>query len=161
MRPRTIALIALVALAAVLLVPRLLGVERYAITGGSMGKAIPAGSLVLAEPIDAGELRPGDVATFVPAGHGERVTHRVVATDGGIVTRGDANTARDPWRIAPGTPVHRVVADVPYAGRAVIALNEHAVLLLAFGILATLLAMAPPPSGLRRPGTTVRAGVTS
>lgn len=126
--------------------PRLLGYERYAITGGSMGEAVPQGSLVLAHATTARDLRPGDVATFVPAGHRERVTHRVVGTSpDGLTTRGDANPAADPWHLAPDTAVHRVVADVPHVGAAVVALGDHGAALILFGCAALALALVPWP----------------
>jgi signal peptidase len=147
MRRRTVAGIGALLIVAVLVVPRLFGYRPYAVTGGSMAQAVPAGSLVLATAVDAAQLRRGDVATFVPAGHRERVTHRVVSTRGGIRTRGDANRAADPWTVDPRSPVHRVVADVPHAGRAIVAVQDHALTVLAVGLLALLVAGVPPASG--------------
>lgn len=111
------------ALAAALLLPAAVGLRGYAITGASMGEALPAGSLAFSREAPAGDLRAGDVVTLVPAGRGEAVTHRVVGRDaGGVITRGDASAAADPWR-ATGT-VRRVAFHVPLAGRAVAAARE-------------------------------------
>jgi signal peptidase I len=136
---RALALAAVI-LVALLAVPSLLGVERFAITGGSMGSAVPVGSLVFTKPVAATAVRPGDVVTFRPPGLAETVTHRVVSTDpDGIRTRGDANAAADPWRLGAGVPLRRVVAHVPAAGYAAAALRGPAIAGLAALLLALVL----------------------
>ena len=45
-------------------------------------------------------IRPGDVVVFRSPTDGRRVTHRVVTSNAeGIITRGDNNDVRDPWRL--------------------------------------------------------------
>src|SRR4051812_30326444 len=100
-----------------MLVPTLLGYERYVITGDSMGAAIPRGSIAYARAVPVENLRAGDVITYTPPGARRKVTHRIVWTGRGadgvraFQTRGDANSARDPWRfeLSGGTQA-RVVA---------------------------------------------------
>jgi signal peptidase I len=134
---RALAVIAAV-LVALLAVPSLFGVERFAITGGSMGSAVPVGSLVLTKPVATTAVRSGDVITFRPPGLAETVTHRVIsAGPDGIRTRGDANAAADPWRLSAGVPLRRVVAHVPAAGYAAAALRGPALA----GVAALLLAL--------------------
>ena len=45
-------------------VPRVLGVQPYAIVSGSMEPAYPTGSLVYAQPVAGEDLQVGDVAAF-------------------------------------------------------------------------------------------------
>ena len=133
------AAIAACALAALLLVPSAFGVSRYAITGGSMGDALPKGSLAFTTTTTAGAARPGDVITFQPPGLSETVTHRVLHhEDGAIRTRGDANRAADPWRLDAAAHIERVRFHIPLAGYAVVALRGP----LALALLALVLAAA-------------------
>jgi signal peptidase len=129
------ALVALVVVA--LLASTLLGVDRYVITGRSMGSAVPVGSLVLGRAVAAADVHRGDIITFRPPGFAQEVTHRVIGADGrGIVTRGDANAAADPWRLGAGVSLRRVVAHVPDAGYAVAALRTPALLGLLVAAMA-------------------------
>ena len=45
-------------------VPRVMGMQSYAIISGSMEPAYPTGSLVYAEPAEGAALQAGDVAAF-------------------------------------------------------------------------------------------------
>jgi signal peptidase len=151
-------LVALIALA--LLVPGLVGLHRYVITSGSMGHAIPTGSVVLDRDVPMAAVRPGDVITFTAPGRSEPITHRVVTVGaGGVTTRGDANRASDPWRLPLDTPVRRVAAHVPVLGYGVAALRPAFVrgLLLAAlaGGLGLLLLGGVARDLRRRPGGAV------
>ncbi|CDJ99938.1 Signal peptidase I [Microbacterium sp. C448] len=95
---------ALVGLAAtlVLVVPLVIGAERYTILGGSMEPAIPLGSLVVVQPRELNDIRVGDVITYqLESGEATVATHRVVGEglvgDGErvLVTQGDANDSAD------------------------------------------------------------------
>ena len=69
-----------VALALLILLPSLLGYERYVIESGSMEPALPVGSVVYSRPVDADDLAVGDIITFKPPpeyGIDQVVTHRV------------------------------------------------------------------------------------
>src|SRR5882672_1248363 len=95
-------LAACLALAAGVLVPALLGYQRYVITSGSMTGTYDRGSLVFDRVVATASLRAGDVITFRPPGHPAFVTHRIasVATVRGqrvFTTKGDANRAADAW----------------------------------------------------------------
>ena len=90
-----------------LVVPALLGYERYVIVSGSMSGTYDRGSLVFDEVVPVADLRVGDVITYRPppgAGPTGLVTHRIAAIRrderGGRVfrTRGDANPTVDPGR---------------------------------------------------------------
>jgi signal peptidase I len=150
---RTAALLLLVALSALVLVPAALGYERYVITGGSMGRSLPRGSIAFERRVPVSALRVGDVITYTPPGRQERVTHRVVAIGGGALrTRGDANAATDPWRFRLSGAQQAVVRfHVPVAGFALAALAIRWVRMLVIGGPALLVAAAV----LRRPAAAV------
>jgi signal peptidase I len=138
-----VAALAALAVTALLLVPSAFGLGRYAITGQSMGDALPEGALAFTKDARTADLRAGDVVTFRPPGMTGTVTHRVIdARDGVVRTRGDANAAADPWRLTAATPVQRVVAHVPFAGYAAAALRAPVLLGLA-GLLLLGAAVRP------------------
>jgi signal peptidase len=150
---RAVSLVATAAcllLAAAVLLPALLGVERYAITSGSMQGSYDRGSLVYAKAVPVDSLRVGDAITYSPpraAGSGELITHRIAAIgrdrDGRRVfrTKGDANPAVDPWRFSLDRPTQaKAVAHVPWAGYALAALGVRQVRMLLIGLPALLIA---------------------
>lgn len=138
--------------AALLIVPAAFGVRAFVITGGSMGSSIPVGSLAFSTAVHVDELRQGDVVTFRPA-DGRTVTHRVAGRDGaGIVTRGDANRAADPWRVTDATQPRRVAFHVPVAGYAVAVARR-----LALPVLLALLGSLLLVSGVRDARKVARA----
>ena len=102
------------------------GYKPVAVYSGSMKPTIGVGALALDRPIDAKEVRVGDVITFSdPYLKGRLVTHRVVRiihTARGQVyrTKGDANPSRDPWTIHLTGQVGRVAFDVPFVGYALV-----------------------------------------
>ena len=100
------------------------GFKPVAVYSGSMEPQLHVGSLAVDRPIDASAVRVGDVITFPdPYIDGRLVTHRVVQilhTKKGTAyrTKGDANSARDPWTIRLDGSVGRVAFDIPFAGYA-------------------------------------------
>ncbi len=136
---------------AILALSALMGWQRYVITSGSMTGAYDRGSLVLDEVVPVAELKTGDVITYrPPAGSGPDglVTHRIVSVSTGpgdqrvFRTKGDANTAADPWRftLAKGEQA-RVKLGIPYVGFAVAALSRRDVRMIVVGVPAALLAL--------------------
>src|SRR4051794_11724567 len=138
-----------IGLALLLVIPPLLGFERYVITGGSMAGTYDRGSIVFARPVPVAHLRVGDVITYKPPpGAGPRglVTHRIVriAHDrhGRRVfrTKGDANRTADRWRFTLDDERQaRAVFDVPFAGFVPAALGIRAVRLALIGLPALLI----------------------
>jgi signal peptidase len=132
-----ITLVVAIAVAALIVVPSLLGFDRYAIDGGSMEPRIPKGSIVYSKPADAADLVVGDVITYRPpasSGVGELVTHRIVEkTDrvnanghAQIVFRskGDANPTPDPWHFTlENGEAALEKAHLPYLGYIYLALR--------------------------------------
>ncbi len=162
----TLALAALVALAALMLVPAALGYERYVITSDSMSGTYDRGSLVIERAVPTAELRVGDVITYVPppgSGPAGRVTHRIAsikAAPGGersFRTKGDANASKDPWRFALAAPTQaRAVFGVPYVGYAFAALGFRHLRMLVIGLPAALIAFALLARLWREAGEEVR-----
>lgn len=164
---RTFTLLTNLALGAVVLVslamllPGLIGMQRYVITTGSMTGTYDVGTLVFDRAVPARDLRVGDVITYLPpasSGVDHLVTHRLVSvrTHAGHTTyrtRGDANPASDPWTFELSTDRQpRVAFAAPYVGRIFIALSDAATRRLVIGgpaLLVGLLALRELVSALR------------
>lgn len=89
----TILMVVLLALAAVLIVPVILGYTELAVLTGSMQPTIPVGSLIYVKEVEPSTMQMGDVVTYQLEGD-TMVTHRVVEVnpdEGYLVTQGDAN----------------------------------------------------------------------
>jgi signal peptidase len=142
------AALAVAAIAALLvLVPALVGWERYAIVSGSMTGTYDRGSLVLAEVVPVDDLRVGDVITYTPPAGDHLVTHRIAwigRDDAGrriFRTKGDANAVADPWTFRLDRPTQaRVRMGVPYAGHALTALGRRDVRMIVIALPALLIA---------------------
>jgi signal peptidase len=145
------ALVVLLALAVAMLLPALLGYQRYVITGSSMSGTYDRGSLVWERQVPVSELQVGDVITYQPprdrAPDG-LVTHRIVSVKRdphqGLVLRtmGDANPAPDPWRFTLASESQsRVEFAFPYLGYAFAALALREVRMVAIGLPALLVAL--------------------
>lgn len=158
-------------LAAAMLVPALLGFERYVITGGSMDGTYDRGSLLYAEEVAVSELEVGDVITYTPppgAGPDGNVTHRIVAIRdrkrGAPVlrTKGDANPAPDPWKFRLDGPTQaRAKFAIPHLGYAFAALSIRAVRIAVIGGPAAAIALALLAGLWRRAGEEARTAGAS
>lgn len=111
-------LIALVALAGLVLVPRIMGYQEMAVLSGSMEPNIPVGSVVFVDDdIDPATLETGDVVTYY-MNEDTFVTHRVQSIDTAaqtLVTKGDNNNVDD-GNIAFSQIFGKAVFWVPYLG---------------------------------------------
>ena len=114
-----------------LVLPAVLGWERYVIVSGSMSGTYDRGSLVLDEVVPVSELREGDVITYLPPAGDHLVTHRIAsigrdATGARLFrTKGDANPVADPWTFRLDRPTQaRARFGVPYAGHVLSALSS-------------------------------------
>ncbi len=133
-----------------LLVPPLLGLNRYVITGGSMTGTIAKGSVVYARVVPTSELKAGDVITFRPPTQSSLVTHRIIAVeegpDGGRLyrTKGDFNETADPWNpiTLDGPQQARYAFHIPLLGYVLAALSIRIVRLSAIGLPAVLIAIS-------------------
>jgi signal peptidase len=137
------------AIAAVMLVPAAMGLDRYVITSGSMAGSYDQGSIVFDRVVARESLRVGDVVTFAPPGAHDLVTHRIVeATRGAdglpaFRTKGDANTVVDPWTFTPTrAELPKVVGSIPYLGYVFAALDVRWIRTVVIAIPALLVALA-------------------
>jgi signal peptidase len=105
---------------------RLLSYEAYVVRTGSMAPTIPAGSVVLVEPVSPLALKEGDILSYRrPVAPPITVTHRIVflrLNDDErnpapmIRTQGDANGVPDPWQIELYGVAWRAVLWLPWLG---------------------------------------------
>ena len=143
-----VAALTLVALA--ILLPSLLGLQRYVITGGSMTGAIPKGALIYSRITPVGQLRVGDIITFRPPGYPAAVTHRIIAIEAGpdggpaFRTKGDFNQTADPWGpVTLNEPQQaRYVFQIPVLGYVLAALSIRMVRIALIGLPAVLIALS-------------------
>jgi signal peptidase len=103
--------------------PRTGRYQTATVLTGSMRPTMPEGSVVLATPMAARDVRVGDVITYrIPVEDRRIVTHRVVEVvrEGNrpvVRTKGDANKDPDTWVAElTGATVWKVRASVPKAG---------------------------------------------
>ncbi|HEY7926692.1 MAG TPA: signal peptidase I [Candidatus Dormibacteraeota bacterium] len=118
---------------------------------GSMVPVIPVGSMVVTEQVAVSHLGVGDILVFPkPTNAHEVVVHRIVGLtttkDGAIQvhTKGDANTAQDPWIIQQphNGLADRAVFVVPSLGTAVMLGRNSLLILLPALLMVWLIAQA-------------------
>ena len=140
---------AALALGLCVLVPALLGFQRYVITSGSMSGTYDRGSLVFDRVVATSSLKAGDVITFRPPGQTGLVTHRILSVRSMrgqrvLRTKGDANREPDLWGpfALHGGKQARVAFQIPYVGYVLGALSERRVRMVVIGLPALLIALA-------------------
>ncbi len=99
----------------------LLGRRAYVIYGGSMGSALPAGSIGITETVDSGTLKVGDIVAIKRSETAVPVLHRItdMESDGDTMvytTKGDSNASPDPKPVTLQGSGDRVVLTIPYLG---------------------------------------------
>lgn len=119
-----VAAAALLGLAVVLgltFAPTLAGQESLIVTSGSMGSAVPAGSVAITRAVDVRSVAVDDIVSYRHPGDRIPTTHRVVEVQAEgdarvFITKGDANEEVDvrPARISGD--VHVVERVVPLVG---------------------------------------------
>lgn len=137
------AVICYLALAAMLVLPSIFGIQVLAVTSGSMEPAIPAGSAVYVQPVNFEDIQVGDVITFRLEKSGTRVTHRVLEKDSEsrtLLTKGDANKEADAHPVFAGELEGTVRCAVPCLGRAALLLNGVPGKILLLSVFLLLLA---------------------
>lgn len=134
-----IVLVTTLGIGAIGVVGPLAGNQTIAVTSGSMGPAIPSGSLIVVSRTHDADLRVGEIIT-VQLPSGALLTHRIVAisvADGQrIVTiRGDANDPASGEVVAADRAIGRVTAVVPWAGQYLEFLTRPAAIVAWAGIV--------------------------
>jgi signal peptidase I len=107
--------------------PHVLGYRTMTMLTGSMSPQIDPGDVVLTTPLDVEDVAVGMVISYhIPIDDHRVVTHRVVSVERGadgtvtVQTKGDANTAEDPWRATlQGDTAYQVRAVIPEIGHAI------------------------------------------
>jgi signal peptidase len=128
--------------------PQVGGYRSFTVRSGSMTPAIETGDVVVTKTISPLSARVGDVVTFVdPEGTGRLFSHRVqsVRVVGGevaFVTRGDANTSTEHWRVPADGSVGQVAYRIPKIGYALSRLDSGPARLALIAIPALLLLWA-------------------
>ena len=113
-----ILLVIVLVMAAVLYIPRLMGLKTYKVLSGSMEPEYHVGRVVYVEKSSIEDIEVGDVITFY-INDNTVVTHRVVDKDNdteSLHTKGDANETEDGGSVAYDKVVGKVVLNVPYLG---------------------------------------------
>ncbi len=145
----SVGLFALVVLigALAVVVPAATGSTPFTVLTGSMTPAYPPGTLIIVSPIDAKDIRLGDVVTYqIESGKPAVVTHRVVSIttssngDRSFHTKGDANNTVDEKAVRPEQVRGKVWYAIPYLGYVNQAVNGQArvwlIPLIAIGLFA-------------------------
>lgn len=134
----------LVGAVALMVGPRMLGLEGVIVLSGSMEPDLNAGGIAFVEPsVQPEAISAGDVISF-RSHSGQRVTHRVVEVIGeapglSFRTKGDANDDPDPQLVSSRDLMGRVSFDVPYVGFLAQRLRERVWFYLALGAPAAML----------------------
>jgi signal peptidase I len=128
--------------------PQLAGFHSFTVRSGSMTPAIETGDVVVTKTISPLGARVGDVVTFVdPEGTGKLFSHRVqsvrqVGDNVSFVTRGDANTSTEHWRVPADGSVGQVAYRIPKIGYALSYIDSGPARLALIAIPALLLLWA-------------------
>ena len=115
------------------------GLRPLTVMSGSMEPSIKTGSVALIETnlTDFKDIEKGDIITFDIGS--SFVTHRAVdVAEGGIVTKGDANNARDPWIVTDDNYYGKELFSVPYIGFLIVFFRQH-IIVTVLVIAAVLL----------------------
>ncbi len=115
--------------------PHLLGYRTMTMLTASMAPGIEPGDVVITTPLAVSDVTEGMVISYhIPIDDHRVVTHRVVSVEHGaegtvtVRTKGDANTAVDPWQATlQGDTAYQVRAVVPEVGHLITALRTPAV----------------------------------
>ncbi len=109
----------LIALVAVLVLPRLFGIQPLVVLSGSMEPTYHVGSLIYVADIEPERLAIGDTVTYVMEDGETKVTHRIIETDGEnqcVYTKGDANNTADGGAVNYSDIVGKPLFSIPQIG---------------------------------------------
>jgi len=112
--------ILLVSVAALIFMAPCFGWRVDTVFSGSMEPRLKLGSVVVTRPVEAEEIKAGDIITFYSPLNERLVSHRVVAAEHGsgwhFQTKGDANEDADPFVVPAESVVGKVCLHLPYFG---------------------------------------------
>lgn len=113
-----IVLTVLIIIAGLLLVPKIVGYETFAVISGSMEPKIPVGAIVYTKETSFENLNINDVISF-DTNNGSRVTHRIIEVDTDnqqFITQGDANNVKDADPVSYQQVIGKVTLTIPLLG---------------------------------------------
>ena len=148
----TLLLIILIAMAAILFLPKLLGMTPLAVLSGSMQPPYHVGSLVYVKDADPAEVQVGDPITF-KISDDTMVTHRVVAIDTEaqtFQTKGDANDNVDGGAVAYQNLVGKPVFTIPYMGYLAVYANTTTGMIVMVTVILVILILTFLPDFLMK-----------
>ena len=144
--------VAMLGCAAIMIVPSLLGYQRYIILTGSMTGTYDRGSIVFDKPVPTASLKVGDPISYNPppgfTSQG-RETHRIYRITTGkdgvrtYQTKGDANKAPDVWHFQLPRPTQdEVKFSIPEVGYLFLILSIREFRLVVVAVPALLLGLS-------------------
>lgn len=125
-----------------LTIPKIFGLQIYAVLTGSMTPAYSVGSVVYVKEQNIDDLQEGDVITFrMGSGQDYVMTHRIVEIDfekKNFMTKGDANNEIDPEPVNFQRVIGKVVFQIP----GIAAVSEYIATVTGKAVLFVLFAGA-------------------
>ena len=126
---------ALLAFAVLAVGPHVFGYRTLTMLTGSMAPVIDPGDVTIVTPINTADITPGMIITYhIPVGDHALISHRVLSVTHDaagavtIQTKGDANSAPDPWKATlSGSTGYQVRAVIPVIGHVIRALRTPVV----------------------------------
>ena len=113
------------------------GIYPYIVLSGSMEPVIKTGSIVLVQTRET-KIKPGDIILY-RFGR-QNVTHRIAEqTEGGYITKGDANTTCDPIPVKKEQIRGKISGSIPYLGYVILFLRTPRGICLSVFILTVSL----------------------
>jgi signal peptidase len=140
-----VAALAVVVLLTVPIVLAPLGCRAYVIYGGSMGSALPNGSIGITRQIDADSIKVGDIVAMKRSSRSLPILHRIIGIDTSdgtpkYVTQGDANKEPDPDPVSLQGSGDKILFSIPWLGYVVHFARGAAGRVFLLFVPATLLA---------------------
>ncbi len=112
-------LVVLIALVAVLVLPRLFGIKPLVVLSGSMEPTYHVGSLIYVAGTKPEKLKVGDAVTYMMDDHETMITHRIIEVDPEnqcVYTKGDANQVADGGAVGYSQIVGKAIFSIPKMG---------------------------------------------
>jgi signal peptidase len=160
-RRLALGLLVLAPVVLLVLLPTVLGLDRYVVIDRATDASPSRGSVVLARDVPPTDLRVGDVITFRPSGadSGERVTRRVLSIEDGVATtRGELPDGVPLEVPLTGSSYARVWMSVPWIGYPFL-MGGSWLLLVVAALSALSLAVAAGRRGSHRMVRQTREGL--
>lgn len=139
-------------LAAILILPKILGYETLAVLSGSMEPGMPVGSIVFVKEAAPEEIQVGDIITYRLSGN-TLVTHRVAQIDaqtGDYITKGDANETEDSNPVSYNSVVGIANLHLPLLGYLSIYIKTPLGLAAACGMIIIIILLVFLPEILEK-----------